>query len=67
MCQHNGQIWTGKKHTVESEKCPGPAIWGIPHMNRPWIVPPGKDIQWGNSKVLNIGPLGHKAQWYRGI
>eukprot|EP00973_Karenia_brevis_P016668 2282563-Karenia_brevis.AAC.1 len=67
MCQQCGQIWTAKKHTVESETCPGPAMWGIPQINRPLIVPPGKDIQWGSNKVLNTGPTGHKLQWHKGI
>eukprot|EP00973_Karenia_brevis_P005085 698542-Karenia_brevis.AAC.1 len=47
-CQHCRQIWQAKKHTVENEICPGPAIWGIPQVNKPWIVPPGQDIQWGS-------------------
>eukprot|EP00973_Karenia_brevis_P039200 5413672-Karenia_brevis.AAC.1 len=34
---------------------------------RPWIVPPGRDIQWGSYKVVNTGPRGHKLQWFKGI
>eukprot|EP00973_Karenia_brevis_P075825 10534849-Karenia_brevis.AAC.1 len=60
MCERCGQIWTGKKHTAASEKCPGPAIWGTSQIHRPWIVSPGKDVQWGNSKALNAGPERHK-------
>eukprot|EP00973_Karenia_brevis_P002043 277748-Karenia_brevis.AAC.1 len=65
MCQHCGQIWTAREHTVESEACLGPAIRGIPQVNRSWMVPPGRDIQWGSNRVFNTRPTGHKLQWYK--
>eukprot|EP00973_Karenia_brevis_P051681 7178200-Karenia_brevis.AAC.1 len=40
---------------------------GSAPFNRPWVVPRGHDIQWGNHQVLNIVPRGHKLQWFKGI
>eukprot|EP00973_Karenia_brevis_P080488 11166702-Karenia_brevis.AAC.1 len=29
--------------------------------------PLGHDIHWGTHRVVNIGPQGHKLQWFKGI
>eukprot|EP00973_Karenia_brevis_P093829 12419300-Karenia_brevis.AAC.1 len=56
-CQHCGQIWKAKQHTVEIETCLGPAIRGTPQVSRPWRMRPGQDIQWrGGNKVFSTGP-----------
>eukprot|EP00973_Karenia_brevis_P018409 2523950-Karenia_brevis.AAC.1 len=41
-----GQMWRNKKQMLGHSKCPGLEIRGEPQKNRPWIVPPGHDIQW---------------------
>eukprot|EP00973_Karenia_brevis_P095495 12427610-Karenia_brevis.AAC.1 len=46
--------------------CPGPTIWRTPQIHRPWLVPPGTDIQWGANKVHITGPQGHRLQCYKG-
>eukprot|EP00973_Karenia_brevis_P048677 6755372-Karenia_brevis.AAC.1 len=45
---------------------PGPTIWGQPQQNRPWLVPPGKNLQWGYNTIIIEGPEGHKLKWYQG-
>eukprot|EP00973_Karenia_brevis_P090020 12400592-Karenia_brevis.AAC.1 len=52
---------------VDQEQCPGPQVWGLPQMNRPWVIPRGHDTQWGTYKAVNTGPQGHKLQWFKGI
>eukprot|EP00973_Karenia_brevis_P020060 2752773-Karenia_brevis.AAC.1 len=44
-----------------------PTIWGTLQLNRPWLVPPGTDIQWGSDKVNKTGVQGHGLQWYKGV
>eukprot|EP00973_Karenia_brevis_P002493 338965-Karenia_brevis.AAC.1 len=47
-CHRCGQHWLARRQMVGTEKCPGPQLWGRPQFHRPWIIPPGRDIQWGN-------------------
>eukprot|EP00973_Karenia_brevis_P091290 12406795-Karenia_brevis.AAC.1 len=61
-----GREWFKGRQEVGGQ-CPGPTIWGQPQHNRPWLVPPGNDLQRGHSTIINKGPEGHKLQWYQGI
>eukprot|EP00973_Karenia_brevis_P033062 4562372-Karenia_brevis.AAC.1 len=63
MC---GQEWAKGKQGV-GEACPGPKIRGYPQQNRPWLVPTGHDLQWGQHALCNTGIGGHKLQWYKGV
>eukprot|EP00973_Karenia_brevis_P030541 4212246-Karenia_brevis.AAC.1 len=50
ICQMCGQVWLDHRQQLGDMTCPGPTIWGIPQLTRPWLVPPGTDIQWGSNK-----------------
>eukprot|EP00973_Karenia_brevis_P090468 12402744-Karenia_brevis.AAC.1 len=57
-----GQVWLNRKQNSGMGTCPGPAAWSTPQLNRPWLVPPGTNIQWGVNKVHNTGPQEHRLQ-----
>eukprot|EP00973_Karenia_brevis_P088403 12258346-Karenia_brevis.AAC.1 len=63
ICHMWGQVWLYQQQQLGEMICPGPAIWGTPQANRPWLVPPGSDIQWGSNKVHSTGPQEHRLQW----
>eukprot|EP00973_Karenia_brevis_P012990 1763312-Karenia_brevis.AAC.1 len=67
ICHRCGQSWADKGHYIGDAKFPSPEIWGNPQRNRPWLVPPGQNIQLGAHKILNTGPQGHKLQWFKGV
>eukprot|EP00973_Karenia_brevis_P057580 8008807-Karenia_brevis.AAC.1 len=60
-----GQEWAKGRQLVGGQ-CPGPTIWGQSQQNRPWLVPLGRNLQWGNHKIFNEGLEGHKLQLYQG-
>eukprot|EP00973_Karenia_brevis_P039297 5426420-Karenia_brevis.AAC.1 len=50
-CQRCGQMWKASRQIVGESRCQGPERWGTPQRDKPCIVPPGHDIQWGKSQV----------------
>eukprot|EP00973_Karenia_brevis_P073374 10192736-Karenia_brevis.AAC.1 len=35
ICHMRGQVWLNPRKDLGYKKCPGPAIWGTPQLNRP--------------------------------
>eukprot|EP00973_Karenia_brevis_P040286 5565030-Karenia_brevis.AAC.1 len=51
-CYMCGQEWSKGRQEFGGQ-CPGPTIWGQPQQNRPWLVPPGNNLQWGHTTIIN--------------
>eukprot|EP00973_Karenia_brevis_P028762 3965885-Karenia_brevis.AAC.1 len=64
-CYMCGQDWGKGRQEVGGQR-PGPTIWGQPQQNRPWLVPQGRNLQWGKHSIIHEGQAGHKLQWYQG-